>query len=80
MKLEDINFPVYRRYKNGRSYFKIINPNCFEEIQVIGTKRIIKVIEAKLFPEKSFIADLILNYQTMADEISEQEYLQRKGV
>lgn len=76
MKLEDIHFPVYRKYKNNKSYFKIIQPNVFEEIQVIGSKKVIKQIEAKLYPEVLFVKDLILNFQSMADEISEKEYLE----
>ena len=74
MRFEDINFPVYRKYKNDKSYFKIINPLLFEEIQLIGTKKIIKETEAKLYPEKSFIYDLVFNYTEMADEIGEDEY------
>jgi hypothetical protein len=74
MKFEDIQFPVYRRYKNSRSYFKIINPRRFEEIKVIGSKRVIHMIEAHLFPEMNFIRDLAVNYREMAEEISAEEY------
>ena len=78
MKLEDIHFPVYRKYKNNKSYFKIIHARLFEEIQVIGSKKIIKQTEAKLFPEVLFVQDLILHYDAMADEISEEQYLKIK--
>lgn len=66
---------MYRKYKNNKSYFKIMNPTAFEEIQVIGTRRVIRHIEAKLFPEKVVIHDLVFNYAAMADEINEAEYL-----
>jgi len=79
MRFEDINFPVYRKYKNSRSYFKIINPLLFEEIQLLGSKKIIKKTEAKLFPEKNFIYDMVFNYIEMADEIGEEEYERIKG-
>jgi len=65
---------VYRKYKNNKSYFKIINPRRFEEIQVIGSKIAVKQIDAHLFPEMNFIRDLVYNYTDMADEISEAEY------
>lgn len=52
-----------------------MNPTAFEEIQVIGTRRVIRHIEAKLFPEKVVIHDLVFNYAAMADEINEAEYL-----
>jgi len=79
MDLKDINFPVYRKYKNNKSYFKIIQPNKFEEIQIIGSKKIVKQTEAKQYPEMVFIRDLVFNYAEMAVEISEEEYLKMKG-
>lgn len=79
MNFEGINFPVYRKYKNNKSYFKIMNPRSFEEIQVMGSKKIIKVTEARLFPEMLFVSDLVLDYNAMADEIDESEYLLMKN-
>ncbi len=75
MDLKDINFPVYRKYKNNKSYFKIIQPDRFEEIQIIGSKKIVKQTEAKQYPEMVFIQDLVFNYTEMAVEITEEEYL-----
>ena len=77
MNFEGIKFPVYRKYKNNKSYFKIIHPRLFEEIQIIGTKRIVKQTEARLFPEVVFVKDLIVNFSTMAYEITEEEYLKQ---
>jgi hypothetical protein len=74
MNFEGINFPVYRKYKNNKSYFKIINPRLFEQIQVVGGKRFVKTTEAKLFPEVSFVKDLVFNNE-IALEITEDEYL-----
>ena len=74
MNFEGINFPVYRKYKNNKSYFKIMNASEFEEIQVIGSRRVLRHTVAKLYPEKIFIQDLLLNYAEMADEISAEEY------
>jgi hypothetical protein len=74
MNFEDIVFPVYRKYKNNRSYFKIINPRLFEEIQVIGDKKLVRQVEVRLFPEINFIRDLVFNYKEMAVEINESEY------
>ena len=74
MKDEDIQFPVYRKYKNNKSYFKILSFKLFEEIQVIGSKKIVKQIEAIQFPELVFIRDLLFDYKDMAEEIEEWEY------
>lgn len=46
----------------------------FEEVQVIGNRKIIKITEAKLFPEKMFVKDLVMDYKEMAEEITEREY------
>jgi hypothetical protein len=78
MSLEGINFPVYRKYKNNKSYFKIINPRLFEQVQVVGSKRFVKLTEAKLFPEMNFIRDLVLNYEGIVVEITEGEYLKMR--
>ncbi|MDO9000838.1 MAG: hypothetical protein Q7W45_13805 [Bacteroidota bacterium] len=78
MDFKDINFPVYRKYKNSKSYFKIIQPKLFEEIQIIGSKKVIKLTEANQFPEMVFIHDLVINYFEMAEEISEEEYMRVK--
>lgn len=56
-----------------------MNPQQFEQIQVIGTKKLTRLTEAKLFPEKLFVQDLVLNYAEMADEITEEEYLAQKA-
>jgi hypothetical protein len=78
--LESIKYPQYRRYKNGLSYFKILSLVLFEEIKVIGSKRLINCIEAKQYPEKVFINDLLLDYALFANEISETEYEEQKAI
>ena len=72
--LESIKYPQYRKYKNGLSYFKISSPVFCEEIKVVGNKRFTYTIEAKQYPEKVFINDLLLNYSEFADDISEEFY------
>jgi len=72
--LESMKYPQYRRYKNGLSYFKIFSPVLAEEIKVVGSKRFTYTIEAKQYPEKVFINDLLLNYTAFADEISGDAY------
>jgi len=46
----------------------------FEEVQVIGSKRVVKIVEAKQFPEMNFIHDLIYNYSSRAEEITAEQY------
>ena len=72
--LESIKYPQYRKYKNGLSYFKISSLVLAEEIKIVGSKRFVYTIEAKQYPEKVFINDLLLNYTEFADEISAEVY------
>lgn len=67
-------FPLYRKYKNNKNYFKITSENEFEELSIIGTKLIIKKHQAKILPDRNFIFDLIENSDTLFLDSSEEEY------
>ncbi|MFY8185963.1 MAG: hypothetical protein ACOVLD_07865 [Bacteroidia bacterium] len=56
---EDIQFPQYRKYSNNKNFFKIISPKEFEEIQVIGSKKLHRNVVANQFPEMNLIIDLV---------------------
>ncbi len=71
---EGISFPVYRKYKNNKHFFKVISKNSFEEIQIIGSKISVKQIDAKQLPELNYVYDLVYNYKNFAVEITEKEY------
>jgi hypothetical protein len=73
---KNIQFPQYRRYKNGLSYFKILSNTEFEEIQVVGEKRIVNRVVAVQYPEKVFINDLLFKYEEFAEAIDEREWLE----
>ncbi len=70
----DYIFPIYRKYKNGKNYFKINSLKQFEEIQLIGTKKIHRTIEAIQFPELNFILDLCKKSFNEIEEVSADEY------
>ena len=55
LNVEDINFPTYRKYKNNKRFYKIINKKEFEEIQVIGSKILINHLLATQLPEFNFV-------------------------
>lgn len=71
---EGIHFPIYRKYKNNKRFYKIINKKEFEEIQVIGSKTLVNHIKASQLPEFNFINDLMSYYDGFAEEIDEAEY------
>ncbi len=70
---EDITFPVFRKYKNNKHFFKIISSNSFEEIQIVGNKKIINLLDIKTFPDLSHIREMVYN-KDVAIPITEQEY------
>jgi hypothetical protein len=74
MTFEDIEFPIYRKYKNGKNYFKILNEAEFEELQLVGASVFYKKTTARQFPERLFIRDLLLAYNDMAVASSEEEF------
>ena len=76
MAFEDIQFPVYRKYKNNTSFFKVISRTSFDEIQLIGSKAKLSTITATQFPEMNHIYDLVYNYPAFGSEITENEWLE----
>jgi hypothetical protein len=76
MVFDDISFPVFRKYKNNKHFFKIVSRNYFEEAQIIGKKVIIHKIEARRLPEMNQLYDLVYNYREFGSEITENEYLE----
>jgi hypothetical protein len=68
-----MEFPTYRKYKNNRNFFKIINENEFEEISFIGSKVVVTKHLAKILPDRNLIADL-LNDSNVAEKSTKEEY------
>lgn len=67
-------FPVYRKYKNNKHFFKIINENEFEEISFIGSKILIEKHLAKILPDRNFIYDLLHDIGNTCELSSKEEY------
>jgi len=67
-------FPVYRKYINNKSYFKVFDSDSFEEIQVLGSNYWIYQFQAKILPDRYFIKDLIEMEGERWVEISAEAY------
>lgn len=67
-------FPVYRKYKNEKSWFRITGPDSFEEIRIIGSRMDKSLHHVKTLPERNFIYDMVFHYHAFADEISDADY------
>ena len=75
----EITYPQYRKYSNNKSYFKIISPDEFEEIQLLGSKKSIHHFEAKILPDRNFVYDMTFDYEKSWIKIEEEEYEQVKN-
>lgn len=69
-----ISFPVYRKYKNEKSWFRITGPDSFEEIRIIGSRFDKSSHQVKTLPERNFILDLVFHYHEFAQEITAADY------
>lgn len=72
--LPKINYPQFRRYKTGTSWFRIDGPEQYEEIRKMGSRWFFDRYEAKILPDRNWIYDLTFAFESFADEISDEEY------
>lgn len=72
---EKIIYPLYRKYKDGRTWFKINSINGFEELKISGIYFSINSYKANILPDRNFINDLIYNIEGVP--ISKIEYEQQ---
>lgn len=67
-------FPQYRRYSHGKTWYKIHSPDKFTELTVLGSRYLIHEIEAKQYPEKLRIADMLDGRDGTWISVSEADY------
>lgn len=54
-----MQFPVYRKYINGMSLFKITSYERFQEIKTTGSKTDLHYFQAKIHPDRMLIKDML---------------------
>lgn len=52
-------FPAYRRMVGVRRYYKIHSPRAFTEVEVIGSRRLVHEVDAKMYPELLRIQEML---------------------
>lgn len=67
-------FPLFRKYENGNTYFKIISTDTFEELKIMGNNYSLKNYKAKILPDRNYIMDLINNEKNHWEIIDEMEF------
>ena len=53
------DFPYFRKLSNNKSFYKIVDDKNFEEVQLIGSKKIHTKHAAKQYHEMLRIQDMI---------------------
>ncbi|MFI5150247.1 MAG: hypothetical protein ACHQRM_10990 [Bacteroidia bacterium] len=75
---QEMVYPQYRKYKNGKNFFKIVSAEVFEEIQVMGSRYTLQLFTSKILPDRNFIYDMTFDFRANWEEISEAEYVEIK--
>ncbi len=73
MKNKD-NYPLYRKYADGKTFFKITSGSSFDELKILGIYYSIHSFEAKILPDRNFIFDLISCEPVGIIEVTENDY------
>lgn len=69
-----MEFPAYRKYANGKSYFKITSESHFTEVMFIGKRKEVYEFYAKIFPDVMLIKDMIEMENGSYELSSEEEF------
>lgn len=68
------NFPIFRKYNHGNTFFKINSKENFDELNIIGSFYIYRNQQAQIFPEFTMIIDMIENENNNWESITEKEF------
>ncbi len=69
-----MEFPQYRRYHNGKHYFRIDSPESFEEVRAVGSRWIIEQRVARILPDRNFVHDLLHDFEAFGEKIPQSVY------
>lgn len=67
-------FPQYRKYPNNKSFFEVLADDHFREIKITGNSFEILDIKAIIWPDRSYIIDLLNNDAGYYEVISKEAF------
>ena len=67
-------FPIFRRYLHGNTYYRINSQENFDELMVIGKFFVYKNFQARILPEYQLIIDLIDNAENRWEIIEAKDF------
>lgn len=69
-----MEFPVYRKYPNEKHFFRIRSETAFDELFIMGSRYGLYEKEAKTYPDRIFIQDMLEMKDGNWAESSEEEF------
>ena len=67
-------FPIFRRYLHGNTYYRINSQENFDELMVVGKFFVYKNFQARILPEYQLIIDLIDNVENRWEIIEAKDF------
>lgn len=68
------DFPLYRKYRNHKTWFKVESPLQMKELKVLGDFYNLTEFTAQTFVDRNFISDLMENADQHWEEITAAEF------
>lgn len=69
-----LEFPLYRKYSNNKSYFKVVSKSKFIELKITGSLIERFEFEAKILPDRNFIQDMLNLEKGFWESIDAEEW------
>lgn len=70
-----IEFPQFRKYSHGKTWYMIQSFERFTELCVMGSRFFLQEFEAKQYPEKLRITDMLQCKDEIWLKVTEEEYM-----
>jgi hypothetical protein len=71
-----MTYPIFRKYNDGLTYFKITSDTEFQELKRQGKYYSLSNFKCKIYPDRVFMNDLIACSDGYIIESNESEFLQ----
>lgn len=73
-EVSTVEFPIYRKYENEKSYFKVLSHSQFMELKSESKGFRKYKFEATILPDRVLIQDMISNKNNHWVSISKEEF------
>ena len=69
-----MEFPQFRKYKNGQSYFRVNSNSSFIEYKLNGNRIEKHTFEVKILPDRNYLNDMLYSFENHWDRLSDSEW------